>query len=166
MAIEIYNKPTIRYRVEGFSFFICNAWELMLKARMIKTYFWQLFYSRRNYGRILRNGFWHFGFIPLNSNEFVVVIEFNMLEYRKKHNSKAVKKTLTIPQWLNEAAIERNINFSQVLQEALILKCQNWCPFLIHLKLIKTYQNLSKFYIINKFLLKLLINLLFFCVFW
>ena len=63
--------------------------------------------------------------IHLNSNEFVVVIEFNMLEYRKKHNSKAIKKTLTIPQWLNEAAIERNINFSQVLQEALILKCQD-----------------------------------------
>ena len=37
MAIEVYNKPTIRYRVEGFSFFICNAWELMLKAHMIKT---------------------------------------------------------------------------------------------------------------------------------
>lgn len=35
MAIEIYNKPTIRYRVEGFSMFICNAWELMLKAHMI-----------------------------------------------------------------------------------------------------------------------------------
>ena len=35
MAIEIYNKPTIRYRVEGFSFFICNAWELMLKAHII-----------------------------------------------------------------------------------------------------------------------------------
>lgn len=35
MAIEIYNKPTIKYRVEGFSFFICNAWELMLKAYMI-----------------------------------------------------------------------------------------------------------------------------------
>ena len=60
--------------------------------------------------------------IHLNSNEFVVVIEFNMLEYRKKHNSKAIKKTLTIPQWLNEAAIERNINFSQVLQEALSQK--------------------------------------------
>ena len=26
MAIEIYNKPTIHYRVEGFSFFMCNAW--------------------------------------------------------------------------------------------------------------------------------------------
>lgn len=37
MAIEIYNKPTIKYRLEGFSFFICNAWELMLKAYLIKT---------------------------------------------------------------------------------------------------------------------------------
>lgn len=38
MAIEIYNKPSINYRLEGFSFFICNAWELMLKAYMIKEY--------------------------------------------------------------------------------------------------------------------------------
>lgn len=37
MAVEIYNKPTIRYRVEGFAFFICNAWELALKARLIDT---------------------------------------------------------------------------------------------------------------------------------
>lgn len=37
LGIEIYNRPTIRYRIEGFSFFICNAWELMLKAYMIKT---------------------------------------------------------------------------------------------------------------------------------
>ena len=37
MALEIYNKPTIKYRVEGFSFFICNAWELMLKAHISKT---------------------------------------------------------------------------------------------------------------------------------
>lgn len=36
MAIEIYNKPSINYRLEGFSFFICNAWELMLKAYLIK----------------------------------------------------------------------------------------------------------------------------------
>ncbi|MDN7033292.1 DUF3644 domain-containing protein [Lactiplantibacillus plantarum] len=35
MGIKIYNKPTIKYRVEGFSFFICNAWELMLKAHLI-----------------------------------------------------------------------------------------------------------------------------------
>lgn len=36
MAIELYNKPTIKYRVEGFAIFICNAWELMLKAHMIE----------------------------------------------------------------------------------------------------------------------------------
>lgn len=37
LGIEIYNKPTIKYRVEGFSFFICNAWELMLKAHLVKN---------------------------------------------------------------------------------------------------------------------------------
>ncbi|KRN17806.1 hypothetical protein FD14_GL002530 [Secundilactobacillus similis DSM 23365 = JCM 2765] len=37
MGIEIFNKPTIKYRIEGFSFFICNAWELMLKAYLINS---------------------------------------------------------------------------------------------------------------------------------
>lgn len=37
LGLEVYNKPTIKYRIEGFSFFICNAWELMLKAEMIKN---------------------------------------------------------------------------------------------------------------------------------
>jgi len=37
LAIELYNKPSIKYRVEGFSLFVCNAWELMLKAHMINT---------------------------------------------------------------------------------------------------------------------------------
>ena len=37
VAIELYNKPTIRYRVEGFSFFICNAWELLLKAHIMQS---------------------------------------------------------------------------------------------------------------------------------
>lgn len=35
MGLEIYNKPTIKYRIEGFSFFICNVWELMLKAELL-----------------------------------------------------------------------------------------------------------------------------------
>lgn len=35
LSLEIYNKPTIKYRIEGFSFFICNAWELMLKGHLI-----------------------------------------------------------------------------------------------------------------------------------
>lgn len=33
LAIELYNRSSIRYRVEGFAFFVCNAWELMLKAK-------------------------------------------------------------------------------------------------------------------------------------
>lgn len=37
LAIEIYNKPTIKYRLEGFAFFICNAWELLLKSYLVKT---------------------------------------------------------------------------------------------------------------------------------
>lgn len=37
LGIELYNKPTIKYRIEGFSYFICNAWELMLKAHLLKN---------------------------------------------------------------------------------------------------------------------------------
>lgn len=53
---------------------------------------------------------------------FIVVLEFDMLAYLKKHNSRAVKKTLTIPEWLNESASAMGLNFSQVLQEALMQK--------------------------------------------
>lgn len=52
----------------------------------------------------------------------IVIVEFDMMQYRKKHNNRAVKKTLSIPEWLNEEAIEQGINFSQVLQEALMEK--------------------------------------------
>ncbi len=60
--------------------------------------------------------------IPLDDGQFVVIIRFDMMEYKKKNSSKAVKKTLSIPEWLNEEALARNINFSQVLQEALMQK--------------------------------------------
>lgn len=50
---------------------------------------------------------------------YIVIIEFDLLEYKRRHNSKAVKKTLSIPQWLNEEATARGINFSQVLQDGL-----------------------------------------------
>lgn len=55
---------------------------------------------------------------------FLVIVEFDQLEYRKKHSTKSVKKTLTIPEWLNEEAMARNINFSKTLQETLLAKCQ------------------------------------------
>lgn len=53
MGIEIYNKPTIKYRVEGFSFFICNAWELMLKAHMINKFGQKSIYYKDNPERTL-----------------------------------------------------------------------------------------------------------------
>ena len=37
-AIEVYNKPDFRYREESFSILMLNAWELLLKARLLKEY--------------------------------------------------------------------------------------------------------------------------------
>jgi hypothetical protein len=53
MSIEIYNKPSIRYRVEGFSFFICNAWELMLKAHLINRDGGKRIYYKNNPSRTI-----------------------------------------------------------------------------------------------------------------
>ena len=53
---------------------------------------------------------------------FVNMISVDVAAYAKEHFEKSIKKTLTIPVWLNDLAIECNINFSQVLQEALIAK--------------------------------------------
>ncbi|MCQ2522560.1 MAG: type II toxin-antitoxin system HicB family antitoxin [Lachnospiraceae bacterium] len=58
----------------------------------------------------------------VEEGDFSCLIEFDLMQYRKTHNCKSVKKTLTIPEWLNEIAISQNINFSQVLQDALIQK--------------------------------------------
>lgn len=60
----------------------------------------------------------------LQEDGITVIIEFDYDIYRKQHCSKAVKKTLTIPEWLNEEAMSMGINFSQVLQEALLTKIQ------------------------------------------
>ena len=64
--------------------------------------------------------------IQPEQDSFIVVIEFDMLAYKKRTNTKAVKKTLSIPQWLNEEATALGINFSQTLQEALIAKIQSY----------------------------------------
>lgn len=53
---------------------------------------------------------------------FVNMVSVDVKAYAKEHFEKSVKKTLTIPAWLNDLALERNINFSQVLQEALLTK--------------------------------------------
>lgn len=52
----------------------------------------------------------------------VNMVSVDVEAYAKEHFKKSVRKNLTIPAWLNEAALERGINFSQTLQEALIEK--------------------------------------------
>ena len=56
---------------------------------------------------------------------FVNLVSVDVEDYAKTHFNKAVKKTLTIPEWLNEEAISKKINFSKVLQEALIAKLKS-----------------------------------------
>lgn len=60
--------------------------------------------------------------ISLKEGEFVNYIACDTIGYAKMHNNKAVKKTLTLPEWLNETATNAGLNFSQVLQEALMAK--------------------------------------------
>lgn len=57
--------------------------------------------------------------IPLKNNEVVVLVEVYMPLWRDKIINKTVKKTLTLPSWLNIEAERCGINFSQTLQEAL-----------------------------------------------
>ena len=58
--------------------------------------------------------------INLEGNQFVMMVAFDKLAYDKKYNAKAVKKTLSIPAWLNNLAIDNDINFSNLLLRALI----------------------------------------------
>lgn len=55
----------------------------------------------------------------LYEGSFKNYVSLDLTDYVKKSSNKNVKKTLTIPSYLNEAGIENNINFSLILQEAL-----------------------------------------------
>lgn len=57
--------------------------------------------------------------IKVNGDEFVSLVSCDTIEYRKFYDNKAVKKTLTIPSWLNTMSEREGINFSAVLQNAL-----------------------------------------------
>ena len=60
--------------------------------------------------------------IKTDKASFINLIMCDTMEYQKRNNKKAIKKTLTIPEWLNEAAMKANLNFSQILQDALKTK--------------------------------------------
>lgn len=61
----------------------------------------------------------HIRNVRADENESVVMIDVWMVPVRDFMKNKAVKKTLTIPKWLNDVAIENNVNFSHILQVAI-----------------------------------------------
>lgn len=58
------------------------------------------------------------------AGDIVAFVDVDFTEYRKKADNRKVKKTLSIPSWLNERAEAEHINFSRVLEEALKDKLQ------------------------------------------
>lgn len=52
--------------------------------------------------------------------DIITLVDVDFAEYRRKNDNRAVKKNLTIPSWLNEEANKAGINFSRILQDALM----------------------------------------------
>ena len=57
--------------------------------------------------------------LPLEPGETLTLIAADTDEYRRQIDTRAVKKTLSIPQWLNYKAEKANAPFSQILQQGL-----------------------------------------------
>lgn len=57
--------------------------------------------------------------IKVEGRDFVSIIEYDEVAYLKRTDSHAVKKTLTIPAWMDVLAKEHDLNFSNVLQNAI-----------------------------------------------
>ena len=58
--------------------------------------------------------------IKLEENEFISLLTLDINKYAEENGSQAVRKNCTIPAWLNTLAEKAHINFSKVLQSALI----------------------------------------------
>ena len=56
------------------------------------------------------------------ANSFVSMVDLDLEEYRRKINKRAVRRNVSIPAWLDQAAEKEHVNFSRVLQEALLQK--------------------------------------------
>lgn len=57
--------------------------------------------------------------IQIQENQSIVLVEVYLPAYKDYIENKSIKKTLTIPKWLNDLGEENNVNFSRILQEAL-----------------------------------------------
>lgn len=59
------------------------------------------------------------GNVTKEASDILTLVDVDFDEYRKKHEMRTVRKNVTIPSWLNEAAESANINFSALLQKAI-----------------------------------------------
>ena len=57
--------------------------------------------------------------IKLENNQIISFVSIDLEEHKRKYTNKSIKKTLSIPAWLNTLAEKENVNFSQILQKAL-----------------------------------------------
>ena len=62
--------------------------------------------------------------ISCGNGAFVALVEFDEAEYRRKHGMHLVKKTITIPAWVNASAEKMGINFSATLTDTLVSMIQ------------------------------------------
>lgn len=115
-AIFTYDKEEKCYLVD-FIDFHCSTFGKTIKEAlfMAEEAMGLYFENEKDFPKFTENC----SHIKLKSNQFISYVGIDMMEYYQKNSKKSVKKTLTIPEWLNTLAEKKCINFSQVLQEAL-----------------------------------------------
>jgi hypothetical protein len=62
--------------------------------------------------------------LQLKKNQISCLVDVFMPSIREAQNNKSVNRTVTLPAWLNAKSLELGVNFSQVLQEALLERLQ------------------------------------------
>lgn len=62
--------------------------------------------------------------LQLKKNQVSCLVDVFMPSIREAQNNKSVNRTVTLPAWLNAKSLELGVNFSQVLQEALLERLQ------------------------------------------
>ena len=58
--------------------------------------------------------------IPHKKQDILSLLQADTIEYRARTDTRAVRKNVSLPKWLATIAEKRNINCSQVLQDALM----------------------------------------------
>ncbi len=57
--------------------------------------------------------------VQVRDNEFITMVELDLVEHEKKISSKTVNTTVTMPEWLKNLADAKGINFSKLLQDSI-----------------------------------------------